>query len=105
MSTTETKPTARQRADEFARVMQCNCDLDNWEPERDTGHSCVCRIHKTAVRPTYRYHVVYTEHGVVKNAYFWLSAIIEQAEEEFALLYPNATGPSLGFRPEDMCGQ
>jgi hypothetical protein len=29
--------------------MQCNCDLDNWQPERSTGHSCVCRIHKTAI--------------------------------------------------------
>lgn len=26
--------------------LQCNCDLDNWEPEPDTGHSWVCRIHK-----------------------------------------------------------
>lgn len=26
--------------------MGCNCDLDSWEPERSTGHSCVCRIHK-----------------------------------------------------------
>ncbi len=30
--------------------MQCCCDLDNWEPERSTGHSWVCRIHKEAVR-------------------------------------------------------
>jgi hypothetical protein len=29
-------------------TMQCNCDLDNWEPERSTGHSHVCRIHKAA---------------------------------------------------------
>lgn len=28
--------------------MQCNCDLDNWQPESSTGHSCVCRIHKKA---------------------------------------------------------
>ncbi|MBT6053666.1 MAG: hypothetical protein HOG49_43370 [Candidatus Scalindua sp.] len=28
--------------------MQCNCDLDNWQPELDTGHSWVCRIHKEA---------------------------------------------------------
>ena len=28
--------------------MRCNCDLDNWEPERSTGHSMVCRIHKEA---------------------------------------------------------
>lgn len=29
--------------------MQCNCDLDNWEPEPNTGHSWVCRIHKAAI--------------------------------------------------------
>lgn len=28
----------------------CNCDLDRWEPERSTGHSRVCRIHKEAIR-------------------------------------------------------
>jgi hypothetical protein len=28
--------------------LRCNCDLDNWEPERDTGHSCVCRIDQRA---------------------------------------------------------
>ena len=28
--------------------MRCFCDLDNWEPEHDTGHSHVCPIHKTA---------------------------------------------------------
>ena len=33
---------------ELEKTMQCNCDLDNWEPERDTGHSWVCRIHKAA---------------------------------------------------------
>jgi hypothetical protein len=32
---------------ELAR-MQCNCDLDNWQPEKDTDHSWVCRIHKAA---------------------------------------------------------
>lgn len=30
--------------------MQCNCDLDNWQPEPFTGHSHVCRIHKAATR-------------------------------------------------------
>jgi len=29
--------------------LRCNCDLDNWEPERSTGHSWVCRIHKAAI--------------------------------------------------------
>ncbi len=29
--------------------MRCNCDLDNWEPERSTGHSRVCRIHYAAI--------------------------------------------------------
>jgi hypothetical protein len=37
----------RERARELrASGMACNCDLDNWEPEPCTGHSCVCRIHK-----------------------------------------------------------
>lgn len=29
--------------------MRCNCDLDNWEPEKSTGHSWVCRIHKAVI--------------------------------------------------------
>lgn len=29
--------------------MRCNCDLDNWEPARSTGHSQVCRIHKQSM--------------------------------------------------------
>ena len=28
--------------------IQCNCDLDNWQPQTDTGHSCVCRIDNMA---------------------------------------------------------
>jgi hypothetical protein len=36
--------------------MRCNCDLDNWEPERSTGHSCVCRIHKMATGLKLRPH-------------------------------------------------
>lgn len=49
----ETQP-ARRSAREHALAlkaggMRCNCDLDNWEPERSTGHSWVCRIHTTAV--------------------------------------------------------
>ena len=34
---------------EKEKEMQCNCDLDNWVPEADTGHSWVCRIHKAAL--------------------------------------------------------
>jgi len=34
--------------------MACNCDLDNWEPEKITGHSHVCRIHKRAIVMKYR---------------------------------------------------
>ncbi len=30
--------------------MACNCDLDNWQPEKLTGHSWVCRIHRAAMR-------------------------------------------------------
>jgi len=44
------KKTAREHAKELRDGgMRCNCDLDNWEPERSTGHSHVCRIHKAAV--------------------------------------------------------
>ena len=35
-------------ASELEKTMQCNCDLDNWKPERDSGHSWVCRIDKEA---------------------------------------------------------
>lgn len=43
----------RERAAELAKTMRCNCDLDNWEPERSTGHSWVCRIHKAVIaQPT-----------------------------------------------------
>lgn len=42
-----TKPTFLQELREkYEEKMQCNCDLDKWEPEMDTGHSFVCRIHK-----------------------------------------------------------
>ena len=34
---------------ELEETMQCNCDLDNWEPERTTGHSWVCQIHKATM--------------------------------------------------------
>ena len=34
--------------------MRCNCDLDNWEPDRRSGHSTVCRIHKMAMMMKYR---------------------------------------------------
>lgn len=43
----------RRRAKELESQMQCNCDLDNWEPERSSGHSWVCRIHKKAVNDFY----------------------------------------------------
>lgn len=43
---TDIADKSRPIAKEIAKTMQCNCDLDNWQPERDTGHSCVCRIHK-----------------------------------------------------------
>ena len=34
--------------EELEKTMQCNCDLDAWQPERSTGHSHVCRIHNAA---------------------------------------------------------
>lgn len=33
-------------ARELRKTMQCNCNLDRYEPENSTGHSFVCRIHK-----------------------------------------------------------
>lgn len=46
--------TARDIASELTKVMPCNCDLDRWEPEKTTGHSCVCRIHKAAISQYYQ---------------------------------------------------
>lgn len=44
------RETEREIAKRLALTMQCNCDLDNWEPERSTGHSHVCRIHRATMR-------------------------------------------------------
>ena len=38
----------------YEAKMYCNCDLDNWQPEPNTGHSWVCRIHK-AITATLEY--------------------------------------------------
>ena len=29
--------------------MSCNCDLDAWQPEAESGHSWVCNIHKESL--------------------------------------------------------
>ncbi|WP_337882274.1 hypothetical protein [Chromobacterium haemolyticum] len=45
----QTKSTPREIAQALSKEgMHCNCDLDGWIPEQSTGHSHVCRIHKTA---------------------------------------------------------
>ncbi len=31
------------------KSLQCDCDLDRWEPEPGTGHSWLCRIHTKAI--------------------------------------------------------
>ena len=49
MAQAERLRSLRDLACEIAPTMQCNCDLDNWQPEPATGHSCVCRIHKAAL--------------------------------------------------------
>ncbi len=46
---TEQAKTLQEIADDLGQTMQCNCDLDNWQPDQRTGHSWVCRIHKTAM--------------------------------------------------------
>ena len=43
--------------------MSCNCDLDNWEPDKRTGHSWVCRIHQEYLRK-------------VKGGEKWLRSIV-----------------------------
>lgn len=40
----------RVHVHDLEKTMQCNCDLDRWEPERSSGHSLACRIHKAAVK-------------------------------------------------------
>lgn len=50
---TNAKPLPREIVEKHEKAMQCNCDLDNWEPERTTGHSWVCRIHKAATAESY----------------------------------------------------
>ena len=47
--------------------MRCNCDLDNWMPEASTGHSHVCRIHKTTMVAKYRPYDLSSEHKVLLN--------------------------------------
>lgn len=41
--------SAHDFAARLKEKMRCNCDLDNWEPDKRTGHSWVCRIHRHAV--------------------------------------------------------
>lgn len=51
MSETTTEKSLKDHvADLKAEGMLCNCDLDNWQPEADTGHSRVCRIRSAAIR-------------------------------------------------------
>ena len=57
--------TLKELASAFSKEMGCNCDLDNWEPEPSTGHSCVCRIHKAA-------------HGAKRGAYRLPTALIQK---------------------------
>lgn len=55
------KQAKEKLADAIKRLeseMQCNCNLDCWIPEKDTGHSWVCRIHKKAVEMLHRNEVM-----------------------------------------------
>ncbi len=38
------KKTLREIVEEVKKNHRCNCDLDNWKPQKDSGHSWVCRI-------------------------------------------------------------
>lgn len=46
MARAERRERLHAKAKELRKEMQCRCDLDNWEPEYETGHSWVCPIHK-----------------------------------------------------------
>ena len=43
------KETLGEMAKEIEKTTRCVCDLDKWEPEKSTGHSWVCPIHKMAM--------------------------------------------------------
>jgi len=45
-----TEPSLKEIIAELEKTMPCNCDLDRWQPEKNTGHSWVCRIHREALR-------------------------------------------------------
>ena len=43
------RKTIKEYVEELkAEGIRCACDLDNWEPERGSGHSRVCPLHKIA---------------------------------------------------------
>jgi len=44
-----TRESIQPIVDKFAKILHCNCDLDNWQPDARTGHSWVCCIHKAAI--------------------------------------------------------
>lgn len=37
---------AKRMVIEVSRIIQCNCDLDDWGPEWDTQHTASCPIHR-----------------------------------------------------------
>lgn len=39
----------KEIVEKLEKNMSCNCNLDRWQPTRETGHSRVCRIHKEAI--------------------------------------------------------
>lgn len=48
--------TAAMIAKKLKRDMGfCNCDLDNWQPLRSTGHSSVCALHSLALKMAHPY--------------------------------------------------
>jgi len=51
-----TKEALSPIVQEKEKALRCNCDLDNWQPEPQTGHSWVCRIHKAAMEEWRRLH-------------------------------------------------
>lgn len=78
---------------EVSKITQCACDFDKWQPEKATGHSWVCPIHKRASamygewlkqRPPPQQHdtlcSAHPRNRLVKVLPGWLSRLKEKPE-------------------------
>lgn len=57
--------TLKEIVKELEQRLHCNCDLDNFQPQVDTGHSFICRI-DTSAREIYRNQLNLAERNGMK---------------------------------------